>query len=588
MRRHGWVTPLLLALLASGLAWAANPAFALDGWQPVQTLPPAPTPGDMGPTVQGSLGMAADGTVTTAWVRSYNDGRRDVLDVSNRPPNGEWSAPEEVARPVLGSDVALNVAPDGAASIAWSDEEDGHVYMARRPAGGEFGPAQDLTPEVASGARQAAVVTIAPTGATVVAWRNRLPGAGMHDQIDAMVIPPDGPPGPVQVLDALVASDAPYSGESLEISRLVKDGQGNVYAEWRRHYEDLQDSRNSQDSVELATLRSGATAFSPPIALGTAGDGVTLQEAFMAGNAAGDLIATWKRVPVSGNATIEGRYRRAGQPFPGSLFEIPQPDGRDAGRAFPTVTGDGHAAVAWGSGWHAQGGDTIWVTDVSPEGDVRAPSVLGTGVNPTLAASTTGEMIAGWSGPNIDLYYNQVYASVRPAGAWFGPATPLSGVLPAPSSPRLVIAPSGDALAVWLAPPDYSSSRYQWSSEYVAPRPPNPAGQSDSSPASPPTQQTAHISPPAAVTSFAITARGFRYHLAEAGVVTIKLSRKTHGRYRLVSTLTRRAAAGLGEVPITPRLRRRIATPGTYRATLTWTGDDGTRSSAPSVRFHRR
>ena len=587
--RQGRLALVTLALL---LAIPAA-AFASLGWQPTQLMVPAPGTGDEGPDGQLSIATAADGTATAAWVRSFNTntGRHYAVDVSVRPPDGDWGPVEQIGSSRSDGGVALAVAPDGAAAAVWGDEQDGTIHLAMRPAGGSFGPPQALTPG-GSGARQAAQVAIDSAGDVVVGWRNRLPSPGMEDQIDATVVSPSGAASPVQVLDDLVAGGGPYSGEALELSSVVPDGSGNVYLEWRHSFTDIQHPANSYDRIEIATLGSGQSSFGAPTSIATAMGGVTLQEPGLAGNAAGDLLITWKRAPASGKATVEGRYRHGGEPLSGKLFEVPQPDGLDADRPVPAIAPDGSGGFVWGAGPHAAYADTIWAAKVSSTGALGTPVALGGGVTPELAAGPSGELIASWGGPPINLYFNRVYASVSPPGHGFSDATPLSDVLASPSSPRVAIQPSGDAVAIWIGPPDYSHARYQWSAEYEAGEP--HAGGSALDPvtpaaATPVPSRADPVRSGGEVTSFSVSRhrfatagrhRGtsFRYSLAEPGRVRIVISRSRD--HRRLGTIERDASVRAGVIRFSGRLRSRPLPAGLYRATISAGAGAG-----PSVSF---
>ncbi|MFF7845044.1 hypothetical protein ACFZC6_40825 [Streptomyces ossamyceticus] len=184
------VTPTGQAVVTwlDGGGAAGDPTALAATWNPAQGGWSAPAP--IATTTGVYLGLprlaaAADGTLTAVWDQGdFAD--YDVMTATRAPGATTWSTAKPLAHITTGSvyDLALAVAPDGAATAVWDvydqvpeEGEDAHtVHTATRAsAGGAWSSAAPL-PGTA-GSAGTVRVTMDAKGATTVLWRAAAGGA---------------------------------------------------------------------------------------------------------------------------------------------------------------------------------------------------------------------------------------------------------------------------------------------------------------------------------------------------------------------------------------------------------------------------
>jgi hypothetical protein len=171
---------------------------------------------------------------------------RGVIRAAVAEPGGGFGTPIDIARPRSGlTRVAAAVSPRGDAVVAWTATRDGagrgfpdgrtRVIAALRPAGGEFGPPQFLTPWRRAGFAPIATVSVGieASGRATVAWAQPIPDRGNFEDLSNVAVATAAPGdafGPAQVLtrevqdaEGVTVSVAP-DGRAL----IAHDGQGTI------------------------------------------------------------------------------------------------------------------------------------------------------------------------------------------------------------------------------------------------------------------------------------------------------------------------------------------------------------------------
>ncbi|MGD9696281.1 MAG: hypothetical protein AB7V42_11550 [Thermoleophilia bacterium] len=227
------------------------------------------------------LAVNASGAAAAAWIDARGTGVGQVL-VAERPPGGAWGPPVPVSpsgRPpaavvALDAAVALDDAGDALAAWTVADGSGATLAVARRPAGGAWGPPSEL------GGRWSYYgppdIALAPSGDAVALWR-------APEGVVAATAPATGPwSSPVR----LSLPERPASADGSDGSRdpaLAVAPDGSALAVWAG-------SRDATGSVTVMAARRPAggaweprqpisvpaAPFLPVAALAGADDGVAL------------------------------------------------------------------------------------------------------------------------------------------------------------------------------------------------------------------------------------------------------------------------------------------------------------------------
>jgi hypothetical protein len=150
-----------------------------------------------------ALGSDASGTATLAWLNEVPNSSARRIEALERPSSSGWRGPVRVIhRKIEPNQIALAVAPDGRAALAFTTEtgasiaEDEGVQLVLRGSRGRWFRSSALPRHGLDSSPQVAML---PGGETMMAWvRVRGPGS---ESVQAVVIGPRGRAiGPVQTL----------------------------------------------------------------------------------------------------------------------------------------------------------------------------------------------------------------------------------------------------------------------------------------------------------------------------------------------------------------------------------------------------
>ncbi len=339
--------------------------------------------------------VAPTGDAIAVWERIIDSGPRLQYNVQAavRPAGGVWGPPEDLS-PVgfhFGDPhIALDAAGDAVAVWVRSDGPFEIVQASDRPAGGSWQPPQDLSrpTEYASGPQ----VAVDPAGDAVVTWQA---SASYHqmETAQASVRPAGGawsPPEDISTVGALTP-------------QVSVDAAGNAIAVW------LQGNRS------LAAYRPAGGTWSAPEEI-AATDGVFV--ASIAQDPAGNAMAAWMLIDGRGQR-VQAAVRPAGGPWG------PPEDLSSTGVSFyPEISIDaaGNATVLW---LQYDGGDAVVKARTRPAGgEWESPADLspvpGRSDLPKLAVGANGDAVAVWRLHAGSLALVQA-ARRRAGGAWGTP-----------------------------------------------------------------------------------------------------------------------------------------------------------------------
>jgi hypothetical protein len=237
----------------------------------------------------------------------------------------------------------------GAATVLWRAAMAGtyfRIQAVTRPAGGGFGPVAELSDPSSHAELQR--IAVDPAGNAVAVWnRVRLYGAG----VEAAVRPAGGAFGPVQELSRPIA-DPNYAPKPVHLGgpvRVALDGSGNAAAVWREREPD------GEKKGVFAALRPAGGVFGPAQALSRPGRNAGA--ARVAFDGAGNAVAVWRRRSDGANRfQVQAAIRPAtgGLGAPQTLSA----DGRNAFAPQLAVDPAGNGTIVWrrkdGEHWRIQ------------------------------------------------------------------------------------------------------------------------------------------------------------------------------------------------------------------------------------------
>ena len=337
-------------------------------------------------------------------------------------------------------DVATNARGDTVAT--WLRNVGGANYTVQaafRPAGGSFGPPQDIgattacffvallgpTPDVAIDADGgAAIVYLAPGAASVPTVR-------------AAIKPPGGAFGaPVDLSDDVRSADAP---------RVAMNPSGFAVAVW-----EWDDGAN--DVIQVATRQPGGAFQTSATPLSAAGAPAATPD--VAVNEAGAAVTTWSR----SNGTVDivqARVKPAGTATFSPFQDLSATGavGQDAAAPDAAIEAGGNSTVVWtrddgtrvrlqARNLNAAGVAAAGTGDVSGDGEDA--------LNPALALDPAGNAVVVYGSCPAGTSTNcSVRSASRPAGGSFGAVQTISAAGDQAFSPRVVMDAAGVATAVF-------------------------------------------------------------------------------------------------------------------------------------------
>ncbi|MFT3863727.1 MAG: hypothetical protein QM729_05585 [Solirubrobacterales bacterium] len=300
------------------------------------------------------------------------------------------------------------------------------------------------------------------------------------------------------------ASEAEFEGLA-QLPRVALGADGEAAAVWEGGREDgfrVHGSWRDADGAWSRPVAFAADAFEPTVAFGPEGDALALwsgprgieaasgapargwskralvaREEIALGpelaiDGAGEAIAIWRRMPVSGGSSIRVSTRS-----PGGRWSAPARVSRgkgDAASADLAVTPGGEAIAVW---WQKDGRRSVVRASSRPRGghwsrpvDLSVPGE--NAVAPRVAIDPAGEAVAVWR--RFDGAHGIVQAASRPRGGGWSHPVDLSRRGRNAERPRIAIYEGGEALAVW--------ERFDGRNELIEAAS-RPAGRSWSSPA---------------------------------------------------------------------------------------------------------
>jgi PKD domain len=412
------------------------------------------------PTIASQVSaVAPSGEIIDAWARS--EGTYYQVEVTSRAPGGSFSAPLTLsakgayaAQPSVAFDAA------GDAIVVWAVE--GLLEYAFRPAGGAF-----EKPKVVSEAPRSSSprVVFTSTGEAVVVWVSSsgpLGGPFTYTLESSSRPPAGGAFGPAQQLDSIGPAAVEEYTDGIFTAHPVADGQGNVVLSWERLEEHrMLSETTSQSSIEVASRPAGG-AFSAPVALASATNNALKDERLEAPSdatdAKGDALVVWPQSKSSEVQQIEGSYQPAGGTFE-TTPEIVSGARPESSESRPALAADGTATVVWVATDAASKKRAVIEADRPAAGAFSTPQLVSdpsaeTGESspgqPAIAVAPSGETTVVWVRYQES---SRVEAAVRPPGGVFGGQQPISanGQLGAVEVPQVGLDSAGDAGVTWTS-----------------------------------------------------------------------------------------------------------------------------------------
>jgi hypothetical protein len=410
----------LLAAFLCLLGWLlAPPAIAAPAWLNPVDLSAA---GEDAESPQVAVDPASN--MVAVWVRS--DGAKDIVQAATRPAGGSWGPAIPLSAPGQNAE-APRVAVDssGNAVAVWTRFNGSRkvVQSAMRPAGGPWGPVDEL-----SDAGQNAVtpaVAVDPAGNAAAVWSRY---NGTNDIVQAAVRAAGGA--------WEEAEDVSVEGRDALEPEVAIDSAGAAFAVWRRH--------DGTRYVIQAAIRPLGGDWQEPERLSETGQAA--EEPAVTVNPAGDAAAVWVRYDGA-KEIAQAAVRPAG----GAWQEPDDLSAAGQNAAEPDVAIDPAGDTV--AVWTRQGSpSTVVQGSRFPAGGAwEAPATLSipgeSTEAPHVAVDPAGTAIAVWSA--TDGTPKVIQTSIRPAGGSWSPAGRLSELGRNATEPQVGFDPSGDAVAVW-------------------------------------------------------------------------------------------------------------------------------------------
>ena len=270
------------------------------------------------------IAIAADGTATAVWQRS--DGSNQVIQAATRPPGGTFAVAEDLSEP--GQDAFLpQIAfdPDGTSTVVWrrSNGPNQIAQATTRPAGGSFGPAENLS-QAGQSVAGGPSIAIAANGDTTVVWTR----SNGSNNIAQAVTRPDGGAFSTAVDLSAVGASAFFPG-------VTAAPDGTTTAVWLRF--------GTDNVTQAATMPPGGT-FGAPVDL--SGSGVKSFDPKVASGPDGTVTVVW-RTSFENPQTIQASTRPPGGQFGLPVAVSTEEEFLDSFAPEVAVGPDGAATAVW-------------------------------------------------------------------------------------------------------------------------------------------------------------------------------------------------------------------------------------------------
>jgi RTX calcium-binding nonapeptide repeat (4 copies) len=366
--------------------------------------------------------IASDGSgnVVVAWRELDDDG--SAIRAAFRPAGGAWTSPQRISEPAAATE-SPKLAMDrlGNAVAVWqrSNGHDSVVQAAVRPAGGDWGAAQDLSRP--GEAAFSADVAIRAGRATAV-W---MALGDRHTAIQTSS----------RAIDGAWASPQTISGPIGNASAPVVavDEAGGAAAAWRWS--------DGAFLVVQAAARSSDGVWSAPEVL--SGPGRSTSQPLLAMDARGNAVLAWLR--FNGSWTAAQVVSRAA----GGSWDAPRDLSRRGGQARRldlAMNSQGDAVVTWTQTLLTARAD-LW-SSFRKAGSARWTNTLVSddwyGLDARVALDEQGNATAVWAGQMT------ISESFKPAGEAWQPNTLLSGYENITAQPAVTTQRPENATAVWV------------------------------------------------------------------------------------------------------------------------------------------
>jgi PKD domain len=420
----------IVFVVVVAIAAGSAPAAAAPAWLPAETM------GGTHSTVP-ALGVNAAGDAVVVWLEGLPPADQRVV-AAFRPVGGTFTAPRTIgisnqlgAEPPSGPTVAVDA--DGNALAMWRRIPDGRhsrVQAAYRPAGGDWGPTQDVTSASDFAAQPHVVVDAA--GRFTAAW---LLGTAAPVVQVAQMPPGGGPFGPPQTISSPGAAQVD----------LATNARGDAVAGW------IVPATPSTSYAVAATAPAGAP-FGGEQTLSPVTDNASGAHVAIASD--GRAVVVWTQFK---GVAPTGATNAASDAGPGSSFGPRQTlsaAATDNAQAEVAVDGAGSAVAVWIVSPPGASLATQLASAVRPAGrdGWTGRQLVATGsdiAHPRVAAATDGEAIVTWE-DHPDGEPGALRGAVRAAGeSTFGPGQVLSDTAN-PGEARVAVDGQGNGFATWF------------------------------------------------------------------------------------------------------------------------------------------
>lgn len=405
-------------ILAAVGVCASVPAVAVGAWSAPQDVAPATS------LIDGHPALAVDARGTAVALLGYGSGLRRAEQVAD----GAWTRPRSLG-PAAGAGLA--VTPSGTLT-AWSDGigDTPRILVSSRALDGAWSPAAAVGRAPSRYARIAGVSANA-RGDAVVSVVDRqstgTPSLALQRTAGGAWTPLD------------LAPAAPWA-------RVIVDDAGAMTAVWR---DDAPDGSPGLGVLRVAVRAPGGAFAEIPSPSG--GERVALDS--ILGTPSGDALLVTSPAALWTHTA----WLRPG----GGGFGPPRTiRGVFWGEGSAAMGRDGTAALAWGGPADAGPVRRIEAVVRPPGGDIGPPVRVarlprpGSVTGPLVAVGDDGWVVVAWSQlrrTRTGRVTGTVWASVRPPGGRFGPATVLNDpALPAALA-RVAAGPGRAAVVTWTA-----------------------------------------------------------------------------------------------------------------------------------------